>query len=82
MRTDVDKALVDQVVTEFAVERFTWYLRGGEPKTNREILDKVLERHKVRYGIFAPAFERFDGAVFNRVLGTLPASQKIPRTPR
>lgn len=71
--TNVESALVDQVIGEFAVERYAWYLRGGEPRSNREILEKVLSRHSLRYNEFAAPFRRFQPEIFGRVIGNQPS---------
>lgn len=69
---NIEAALVDQVLSDFAVERFTHYLRGGAPKSNREILEKVLSRHSLRFAQFAPALRRFQPDIFDRLFGKPP----------
>lgn len=66
---NIEATLVDQVVSDFAVERFTHYLRGGAPKSNREILEKVLSRHSLRFSQFAPALRRFQPETFEKLFG-------------
>ncbi|MFZ5629034.1 MAG: hypothetical protein ACOY5B_07880 [Spirochaetota bacterium] len=72
-KVNIESALVDQVISEFATERFVHYLRGGAPRSNRELLEKVLARHSVRYTEFVAPFRRFQPEVFERLLGQQPA---------
>ncbi|HMY11792.1 MAG TPA: hypothetical protein PKM44_16110 [Turneriella sp.] len=69
-KVNIESALVDQVIGEFANERFVHYVRGGAPKSNRELLEKVLTRHSVRYTEFVAPFRRFQPEVFERLLGS------------
>ncbi|GAB4433644.1 MAG: hypothetical protein OHK0011_16700 [Turneriella sp.] len=69
-KVNIESALVDQVIGEFAHERFLHYLRGGAPKSNREMLEKVLAKHSVRYTEFVAPFRRFRPEVFERLLGS------------
>lgn len=71
-RVNIESTMVDQVISEFATERFVYYLRGGAPKSNREILEKVLARHSVRYTEFAAPFRRFQPEIFSRLVGNQP----------
>jgi Tfp pilus assembly protein PilF len=68
-KVNIESALVDQVIGEFATERFLHYLHGGAPRTNRELLEKVLARHSLRYAEFVAPFRRFQPEVFERLLG-------------
>ncbi len=68
-KVNIESALVDQVIGEFATERFVHYVRGGAPRSNREILEKVLSRHSLRYTEFVAPFRRFQPAIFERLLG-------------
>ncbi len=67
---NIESALVDQIIGEFATERFVHYVRGGAPKSNRELLEKVLARHSLRYSEFVAPFRRYQDEVFERLLGT------------
>jgi len=66
---NIESAMVDQVIGEFATERFVHYVRGGAPKSNRELLEKVLARHSLRYPEFVAPLRRFQPEVFERLLG-------------
>jgi len=66
---NIESALVEQIIGEFATERFVHYVRGGAPKSNRELLEKVLARHSLRYAEFVAPFRRFQPEIFERLLG-------------
>ena len=68
-RVNIEKVFVDQVVTEFTEERLSHYLHGGAPKTNAEIMEKVLSRHSLKLIEFRPAFRRFSPEIEARLLG-------------
>ena len=69
-KTNVEKALVDQVITEFTYDRIMHHLRGNGPKSNEEFFDRVLKRHSVRMLDFSPAFKRYSPEVYSKLLGT------------
>jgi len=66
---NVEKELVDKVIAEFTEERLAHYLKGGEPKSNAIILEKVLQRHSLRLIEFRPAFRRFRPEIESQILG-------------
>lgn len=68
-KLNIERALVDQVIGEFATERFVHYVRGGAPRSNRDLLEKVLTRHALRYQEFAAPLRRFHPEIFERLLG-------------
>lgn len=66
--TNLDQALVGQIVQEFTDERAFYYLRGGAPKSNAEFFEKVLSRHSLRIAEFKPALSRYFPEIQQRVL--------------
>lgn len=66
---NIEKALVEQVIGEFTEERLAYYLHGGAPKPNAEIMDKVLSRHSLKLFDFKPALRRFYPEIHTRLLG-------------
>ena len=68
-KINIEKALVDKVIAEFTEERLAHYLRGGEPKANAAIFEKVLARHSLKLIDFRPAFRRFEPEIEARLLG-------------
>ncbi|MBS0617128.1 MAG: hypothetical protein JSR44_03015 [Spirochaetes bacterium] len=66
--TNIDQALVAQIVQEFTDERAFYYLRGGAPKSNTEIFEKILNRHAVRFAEFRPALSRYFPEIQQRIL--------------
>ncbi len=70
---NVEKELVDQVITEFTTERIMHHLHGGGPKSNAETLGRVLKRHALSLNDFSPAFKRFMPEIHSRLLGDTPA---------
>ena len=71
-RINVEKELVDQVLTEFTTERILHHLHGNGPKSNAEIMERVLKRHSLRLIEFSPAFKRYLPEIHNRLLGETP----------
>lgn len=72
-RVNVEKELVDQVITEFTTERIMHHLHGGGPKSNADTLARVLKRHALTLNEFSPAFKRFMPEIHSRLLGETPA---------
>jgi hypothetical protein len=66
---NIEKPFVEQVVAEFTEERLAYYLHGGSPKPNSEILEKVLSRHSVKFFEFKPVLRRFYPEIHTRLLG-------------
>lgn len=67
---NIEKALVEKVLADFTEERIAYYLHGGAPKPNSEILEKTLSRHSLKLVEFKPALRRFYPEIFTRLLGT------------
>lgn len=68
-KINIEKPLVDKVLIEFSEERMAHYLKGGEPKSNAVILEKVLGRHSLRMLDFRPVLRRFEPAIEARIMG-------------
>ena len=68
-KINIEKPLVDKVLQEFSEERLAHYLKGGEPKSNTIILEKVLSRHSLRLMDFRPVLRRFEGEIEARIMG-------------
>ncbi len=68
-RINIEKPLVDKVLVEFTEERLAHYLKGGEPKSNSVILEKVLSRHSLRLIDFRPVLRRFEPQIEARIMG-------------
>lgn len=68
-KINLEKALIDKVLVEFSEERLAHYLKGGEPKSNAVILEKVLSRHSLRLMDFRPALRRFEPGIEARLMG-------------
>lgn len=68
-KINIEKSLVDKVLIEFSEERLAHYLKGGEPKSNTVILEKVLSRHSLRLIDFRPVLRRFEPAIEARIMG-------------
>ncbi len=67
--TNIEKPFVEQAIAEFTEERLAYYLHGGAPKPNSEILEKVLSRHSVKLFEFKPVLRRFYPEIHTRLLG-------------
>jgi hypothetical protein len=52
--------MVGKVIAEFTEARLAYYLNGGSPVTNAELLEKVLSRHSLRLIEFKPVLRRFE----------------------
>jgi len=68
-KINIEKPLVDKVLVEFSEERLAHYLKGGEPKSNTVILEKVLSRHSLRLIDFRPVLRRFEPEIEARIMG-------------
>ena len=68
-KINIEKPLVDKVLVEFSEERLAHYLKGGEPKSNSVILEKVLSRHSLRLIDFRPVLRRFEPEIEARIMG-------------
>jgi len=68
-RTNIESELVDQILGEFTTERALHYLHGSGPKSNAEIMERVLKRHSLRLIEFSPALKRFQPQIFQGLLG-------------
>ncbi|MBV6493503.1 MAG: hypothetical protein LDLANPLL_01526 [Turneriella sp.] len=50
----IDKAFIDTILGEFTEERARYYLLENKPRSNIEILEKVLERRGLNVRVFMP----------------------------
>lgn len=69
-KINIEKSLVEKVLVEFSEERLAHYLKGGEPKSNTVILEKVLGRHSLRLIDFRPVLRRFEPEIEARIMGS------------
>lgn len=69
-RINIEKPFVEQVITEFTQERVAYYMHGGAPKPNAELMEKTLSRHGVKLFDFKPPFRRFYPEIYTRLLGS------------
>lgn len=65
---NIEKALVEKVIADFTEDRIAYYLHGGSPKPNSEILEKTLSRHSLKLVEFKPALRRFYPEIHARLL--------------
>lgn len=59
-QVNIDEALVGRVIAEFTEARLAYYLNGGSPVSNAELMEKVLARHSLRLIEFKPVLRRFE----------------------
>lgn len=67
-QVNIDEALVSRVIAEFTEARLAYYLNGGSPVTNAELLEKVLSRHSLRLIEFKPVLRRFEPQLEEKLL--------------
>lgn len=65
---NIDQAMVTRVVSEFTEARLAYYLNGGSPVSNAELLEKVLARHSLRLIEFRPVLRRFEPQLETKLL--------------